>query len=44
MLYNVEGLKKYVHERVIVLRMADMQIQDNRGMTDAGFKFLQTRT
>ena len=29
MLYNVEGLKQYVHEPVIALGMADMQSQDN---------------
>ena len=28
-LYNVEGLKKYVHEPVIVLGMVDMQSQYN---------------
>ena len=28
-LYNVEGLKKNVHEPVIVPGMADMQSQDN---------------
>ena len=29
MLYNVEGLEQDVHEPVIVLGMADMQIQYN---------------
>ena len=29
MVYNVEGLKKYVHEPVIVSGMANMQSQDN---------------
>ena len=29
MLYNVEGIKQYVHEPLIVPGMVDMQSQDN---------------
>ena len=44
MLYNVEGLEQDVHEPVIVPGMTNMQSQDNRGMAESSFKFLQTRT
>ena len=42
-LYNVEGLDHNVHKPVTVSGMDDMQSQDNRGMVDSGYKFLQTR-
>ena len=42
-LYNVEGLDHKVHKLVTVPGMADMQSQDNWGMADTGFNFLQTR-
>ena len=42
-LYNVEGLYHKVHEPVTVPGMADMQSQDNWGMVELGFKFLQTK-
>ena len=42
-LYNVEGLDHNVHKKVPVLGMADMQSQENLGMVDSCFNFLQTR-
>ena len=42
-LYNVEGLEQYVHEPVTIPGMTDMQSEDNSGMSDSGFNFLQTR-
>ena len=43
MLYNVEGLEQDVHKLVIVLGMANMQSQDNEGMDESSFNFLQKR-
>ena len=44
MLYIMEEINEQdVHEPVTILVMADMQSQDNRGMADSGFNFLQTR-
>ena len=42
-LYNVEELDHKVHELVTIPGMTDMQSQDNGGMADSGFNFLQTR-
>ena len=43
MLYNVEELnEQYVHELVTILGMGNMQSQDNWGMAELGFNFLQT--
>ena len=44
MVYNVEEHNEQdVHELVTISGMADMQSQDNWGMVDLGFNFLQTR-